>query len=103
SWIIAAARQIIADKNPDLTLVYVPHLDYDLQRYGPSAPQATAAAKALAGALAPLLGVDATIVVLSEYGITDASRPVDINRALRAEGLLSVYTQAGMEYLDPWT
>jgi hypothetical protein len=41
-------------------------------------------------------------VVLSEYGITDVSRPVDINRLLRAEGLLEVYTQAGMEYLDPW-
>jgi predicted AlkP superfamily pyrophosphatase or phosphodiesterase len=41
-------------------------------------------------------------VVLSEYGITDVSRPVDINRLLRAEGLLQVYTQAGMEYLDPW-
>jgi hypothetical protein len=42
-------------------------------------------------------------VVLSEYGITDVSRPVDINRLLRSEGLLRVYTQAGMEYLDPWT
>ena len=26
-----------------------------------------------------------------------------INRALRRAGLLDVYTQAGMEYLDPWT
>lgn len=102
-WIIKAARQIIDDKSPDLTLVYVPHLDYDLQRFGPSSPQANAAARELDAALAPLLEVDATIVVLSEYGITEVSRPVDINRALRAEGLLRVYTQAGMEYLDPWT
>ena len=29
-------------------------------------------------------------------------RPVDVNRLLRREGLLEVYTQAGMEYLDPW-
>ena len=41
--------------------------------------------------------------MLSEYGITDARRPVDVNRALRRAGLLNVYTQAGMEYLDPWT
>ena len=102
-WIVKAARQIVQDKNPDLTLVYVPHLDYDLQRFGPSSPQANAAARELDAALAPLLDLDATIVVLSEYGITEASRPVDINRALRAEGLLEVYTQAGMEYLDPWT
>jgi hypothetical protein len=41
--------------------------------------------------------------VLSEYGITAARRPVDINRALRRAGLLNVHIQAGMEYLDPWT
>jgi hypothetical protein len=40
---------------------------------------------------------------LSEYGITPVSRPVDVNRALRRAGLLEVYTQAGMEYLDPWS
>ena len=93
--------------DPDLTLVYVPHLDYDLQRYGPSSPQAAAAAAELDVTLGPLLDAaaarGATVVVLSEYGITDVSRPVDINRLLRAEGLLRVHTQAGMEYLDPWT
>jgi hypothetical protein len=45
---------------------------------------------------------DITIVVLSEYGITNANHPIDINRVLRNEGLLEVYTQDGMEYLDPW-
>ena len=43
------------------------------------------------------------MIVLSEYGITDVEQPVDINRVLRSEGLLEVYTQDGMEYLDPWT
>jgi predicted AlkP superfamily pyrophosphatase or phosphodiesterase len=107
AWICKAAEQIMAEQNPDLTLVYVPHLDYDLQRYGPSAPQAAAAAAELDVTLGPLLDAaaarGATVVVLSEYGITDVSRPVDINRLLREQGLLQVYTQAGMEYLDPWT
>jgi predicted AlkP superfamily pyrophosphatase or phosphodiesterase len=107
AWIAEAARQIMADKSPDLTLVYLPHLDYDLQRFGPSAPQAAAAAAELDGVIAPLLAAakarGATTVVLSEYGITEASRPVDVNRLLRSEGLLNVYTQDGMEYLDPWT
>ena len=107
SWICRAAEQILTEQSPDLTLVYVPHLDYDLQRFGPSAPQAAAAAAELDGVLAPLLDAaqarDTTVVVLSEYGITDVSRPVDVNRLLRAEGLLRVHTQAGMEYLDPWT
>jgi predicted AlkP superfamily pyrophosphatase or phosphodiesterase len=104
-WIIGAARKVLAERRPDLLLVYVPHLDYDLQRFGPSSPQAVKAAADVDRALAPLLAdaSDATVVALSEYGITDARRPVDINRALRAAGLLEVYAQAGMEYLDPWT
>ncbi len=104
-WIVGAARKVLAEHRPDLLLVYVPHLDYDLQRFGPSSPQAVKAAADVDRALAPLLAdaADTTVVALSEYGITDARRPVDINRALRAAGLLEVYAQAGMEYLDPWT
>ncbi|WP_410582899.1 alkaline phosphatase family protein [Amycolatopsis sp. lyj-108] len=105
-WVIGASRQILREKRPDLLLTYVPHLDYDLQRFGPDAPQAALAARELDDALAPLLddarNAGGTVVALSEYGITNVSRPVDINRALRREGLLEVYTQAGMEYLDPW-
>jgi predicted AlkP superfamily pyrophosphatase or phosphodiesterase len=106
-WIVGAARQIMADHQPDLTLVYLPHLDYDLQRFGASAPHARLAAAELDTALRPLLddaaARGATVLALSEYAIADASRPVDVNRLLRAEGLLRVYTQDGMEYLDPWT
>jgi predicted AlkP superfamily pyrophosphatase or phosphodiesterase len=106
-WICRAAERVMAIHDPDLTLVYVPHLDYDLQRYGPSSARATAAAASLDAVLGPLLDAasarGATVVALSEYGITRASRPVAINRALRSEGLLRVHTQAGMEYLDPWT
>ncbi|MGK5684276.1 alkaline phosphatase family protein [Actinoplanes sp. URMC 104] len=102
-WIVDAALHLWRTRRPDLTLVYVPHLDYDLQRFGPSSRRAAAAAAALDKVLAPLLDLpDTTVVALSEYGITDVSRPVDINRMLRAEGLLSVYVQDGMEYLDPW-
>jgi predicted AlkP superfamily pyrophosphatase or phosphodiesterase len=109
-WIINATRSILAGKNgpmPELTMTYVPHLDYDLQRFGPDAPEADAAAAELDVALAPLLdealnrGV--SIVALAEYGISEATTPVDINRALRREGLLEVYVQQGLEQLDPWT
>ncbi|MGV9312372.1 alkaline phosphatase family protein [Streptomyces sp. NPDC003691] len=104
-WIIDATRHIIATRRPDLALAYLPHLDYDLQRYGPEDPRSHRAAAELDTAIGPLLA-DArregrTVVVLSEYGITPVSRPVDINRALRRAGLLDVHTQDGMEYLDP--
>jgi predicted AlkP superfamily pyrophosphatase or phosphodiesterase len=105
-WIAGAAK-ILRDEAPDLLLVYLPHLDYDHQRHGPESPQAVAAARELDEVAADLVdhlrARGDTVVVLSEYGITPAARPVDVNRALRRSGLLSVYTQAGMEYLDPWT
>jgi predicted AlkP superfamily pyrophosphatase or phosphodiesterase len=104
-WIIDAGRHVMATRNPDLTLVYLPHLDYDLQRFGPDDPRAHRAAAELDEALAPLLEEareqGRTIVALSEYGITNARRPIDVNRALRRAGLLEVHTQEGMEYLDP--
>ncbi|MFJ2642448.1 nucleotide pyrophosphatase/phosphodiesterase family protein [Streptomyces sp. NPDC086796] len=104
-WIIDATRHILDTRHPDLALCYLPHLDYDLQRYGPDDPRSHRAAAELDRAMAPLLD-DArregrTVVALSEYGITRVDRPVDINRALRRAGLLEVHTQDGMEYLDP--
>jgi hypothetical protein len=106
-WIVAAARYIDRQHQPDLSLVYLPHLDYDLQRYGPHGPAAARAAAELDQVMRPLLADAAdqgvTVVALSEYGITPVRRPVDVNRVLRRHGLLNVYTQDGMEYLDPWT
>ncbi|MEU3271952.1 nucleotide pyrophosphatase/phosphodiesterase family protein [Saccharomonospora sp. NPDC006951] len=105
-WIVGASRRLLRTQRPDLVLTYLPHLDYDLQRYGPGSAKAAAAARAVDTEVAALLS-DAreagyVVVALSEYGITDADTPVDINRALRGAGLLEVYTQDGMEYLDPW-
>jgi predicted AlkP superfamily pyrophosphatase or phosphodiesterase len=106
-WISRAARTLLDGEALDLLLVYLPHLDYDLQRFGPEGPEAATAARELdevAGELVEHARERGDrVVVLSEYGITPASRPVDVNRALRRAGMLNVYTQAGMEYLDPWT
>src|SRR3954454_25360052 len=106
-WIADAAKLVLAGEPLDLLLVYLPHLDYDLQRFGPERPEAIAAAgelDAVAGDLVEHVRARGDQVgVLSEDGITPARRPVEINRALRRAGLLRVYTQAGMEYLDPWT
>jgi predicted AlkP superfamily pyrophosphatase or phosphodiesterase len=107
AWICDAARHVMKTRDPDLTLVYLPHLDYDLQRFGPDGPEARKAAAELDGVIGPLLddiaARGAVTVALSEYGITTANQPVHVNKALRAGGLLNVHTQDGMEYLDPWT
>lgn len=107
AWIAKAAGHVLRTDAPDLTLVYLPHLDYDLQRHGPGSRQAVAAAidvDKVAGEVVDAAAErGATVVVVSEYGITPVRRPVDINRHLRLAGLLKVYSQEGMEYLDPWT
>lgn len=106
-WIVGATRHLMSAQRPDLTMAYVPHLDYDLQRFGPLDPRADAAAARLDAALAPLLDQaeadGTTVLAVSEYGIEPADRPVHLNRLLREEGLLQVYRQANGEQLDPWT
>ena len=67
---------------PTLLTTYIPHLDYDFQRYGPDSAQAITAAADVDAALAPLLTYAAehamTTVVVSEYGIEPANNPVAI-------------------------
>lgn len=103
-WIADCARWIEHHEKPDLNLVYLPHLDYDLQRHGPDSPEADAARAEidkLVGRLADDLeraGVEVTI--LSEYGITAVDRAVCLNRLFRAKGWLAIKDELGTEILD---
>ena len=80
-------------QRPTLTLVYLPHLDYNLQRSGPDHPRI---AQDVAAVDRGLRRADrmrreragARVIVLSEYGITPVSNPVHINRALREAGCI---------------
>ncbi len=105
-WIARCARQVFDQHRPDLLLCYLPHLDYDLQRYGPEDPRIPAQVAAIdrvAGALIEhLRSQGAQVVVLSEYGIDAVSEPVYANRMLREAGLLEVcWTPHVGELLDP--
>src|SRR3954471_5361947 len=106
-WIAQAARHVLATRDPTLTLVYLPHLDYDLQRYGPDEHHPRVAASlqevdAVAGDLIDLAERrGARVIVLSEYGITSVDTPVHINRVLREAGLLAWREEDGGELLDP--
>ena len=103
-WIADAALHVRRTRSPTLTLVYLPHLDYDLQRFGPDDPriaESLAAVDAVAGDLVDDAQRDgARVVVLSEYGVTAVSTPIHVNRALRAAGLLRVRVEDGGEQLD---
>ena len=104
-WIAESAKQVEERFRPTLTFVYLPHLDYNLQRLGPDV-----------AAIAPDLGAvdtiardlidfyearDTQVIVLSEYGIIPVNNPVHLNRVLREAGLLRVREEMGLELLDP--
>jgi len=106
-WIAEATQIVMAESNPTLTLVYLPHLDYDLQRFGPdethpAVQKSLAEIDAVAGDLAETARAQGReVIVLSEYGITAVDRPIHINRALRDAGYLAVREEEGGELLDP--
>jgi predicted AlkP superfamily pyrophosphatase or phosphodiesterase len=103
-WIADAALHVRHTRSPTLTLVYLPHLDYDLQRLGPDDPRITeslSAIDAVAGDLIADAQRDgARVIALSEYGVTAVSTPIHVNRALRESGLLRVRVEDGGELLD---
>src|SRR5262245_17158164 len=103
-WIAGAALHVRRTRAPTLTLVYLPHLDYDLQRFGPDDPRiekSLAEIDAVAGDLVADAARDgARVIVLSEYGITSVSTPIYVNRALREAGLIGVRLEDGGEILD---
>jgi predicted AlkP superfamily pyrophosphatase or phosphodiesterase len=104
-WIAAATERVMTMKRPTVTLCYLPHLDYDLQRFGPGSPEAVRACEEIdrvAGALAEqAANTGHTVVVLSEYGITPVRDGVHLNRALRRAGLLAIQeVDLGWELLD---
>ena len=103
-WIARSAQWIEQRFSPALNLVYLPHLDYNLQRYGPQHP---AIAKDL-GQIDRIVGdlIDffqkrsVQVALLSEYGISPVDTPVHLNRLFRKQGWLSVKEELGMELLD---
>ena len=103
-WIAHSALHVMRKQRPTLTLVYLPHLDYCLQKLGPKHPAVAEEVKqvdALCGELIEEADrIGAQVVVLSEYGVTDVSNPVHINRALRRAGWLKVREELGRELLD---
>ncbi len=104
-WIAEAAKWVEQKHSPTLSLVYLPHLDYNFQRYGhhhPSIPVDLRQIDDLCRDLIPFFEQrGAQVVVLSEYGITNVRRPIHLNRVLREAGLIQVRTERGLELLDP--
>ncbi len=104
-WIVQSASHIYDIHHPTLMMVYVPHLDYCLQKLGPKHDDIARHLRevdAVCGEIIEHVQKDGTrVIVLSEYGITEVSNVVHINRALRNAGMLRVRIELGRELLDP--
>jgi predicted AlkP superfamily pyrophosphatase or phosphodiesterase len=104
-WIARCSRQVFDRFKPTLTLSYLPHLDYNLQRLGPDDPRIESDLREIDEVAGELIAHcrhrGARVVVLSEYGITAVTGPIHINRRLREAGFLAVRDERGQEKLDP--
>ena len=88
-WIADATALVIREQRPQLTLAYLPHLDYDFQRLPNHDPARVAEVDAAAGRIIDAAeSIGATVVAVSEYGLVPVNRPVHINRHLREAGWL---------------
>jgi predicted AlkP superfamily pyrophosphatase or phosphodiesterase len=103
-WIAEASMSVDRWYSPTLLLVYLPHLDYNLQRLGPNDPAIRADLRAIDQVCGRLIRHcrerGRRIVVLSEYGLVPVTAPVHINRVLRQEGWLAIRDELGTDTLD---
>jgi predicted AlkP superfamily pyrophosphatase or phosphodiesterase len=99
---------MLVDKwhDPTLTLIYLPHLDYNLQRQGINFSEINKDLREIDKVCEDLItyyeNQGAEVVIVSEYGITDVNNPVHINRVLRQNGYITVKDELGRETLDTW-
>ncbi|MDA8685822.1 alkaline phosphatase family protein [Robiginitalea sp.] len=103
-WIAESAKKTELTYTPTLTLVYLPHLDYNLQRFGLDFKKIGKDLQEIDQVVGDLIAFyehrGTQVILLSEYGITQVSRPVHLNRVLRSHGLLAVREERGLELMD---
>ena len=106
-WIAESFVTAFTATRPDVALCYLPHLDYDLQRFGPIGshlPENLAEIDHCVGLILDgIANTDCNILIVSEYGISKVEQACYPNRALRAAGLLEVSSNAAGELIDTGT
>ncbi|MEO1524396.1 MAG: nucleotide pyrophosphatase/phosphodiesterase family protein [Planctomycetota bacterium] len=101
-WIADATAIVMREKTPQVTLAYLPHLDYDFQRFAePDLARVGEVDQCVQTIVNAADEIDAQVVVVSEYGLVPVKRPVHLNRTLRGMGVLSVRKGPFGELLMP--
>jgi predicted AlkP superfamily pyrophosphatase or phosphodiesterase len=105
NWIADASIYVDNKFDATLTFIYLPHLDYCLQKFGVDFEQIKGDLQAIDAVVERLIThferKGAKVVILSEYGINDVSKPIHVNRILREAGYLAIREEQGLELLDP--
>lgn len=107
AWIAESAKIAIERFRPNFFFVYLPHLDYAAQKFGPDSDQATSAVVEMDQVIGDLIASGANQLprsetawmVASEYAIVPVSHVTYPNRVLRDAGLVVVEEREG-EVLD---
>ena len=106
-WIAEAAKKVEEWYNPTLNLIYIPHLDYNLQKYGIDFSKISKDLREVDDLAKDLITFfenrGAEVLLLSEYGITSVNKPVHLNRIFREKGWIQVKNELGLETLDAGT
>ena len=101
-WIAKATALVMRENQPQLTMAYLPHLDYDFQRLTQHDPaRVTEVDECAATVIDAADSIGAKVIVVSEYGLVPVSRPVHLNRILRQAGLLKIRSGPFGETLIP--
>jgi len=103
-WIAASAKWVEEKHSPTLSLAYLPHLDYCLQKDGPGAPNIPGELRTIDRVVTELINYyesrNVRVLLLSEYGISPVNKPIHLNRLFREKGWLSIKEELGRETLD---
>ncbi|MEW6302293.1 MAG: nucleotide pyrophosphatase/phosphodiesterase family protein [Verrucomicrobiota bacterium] len=103
-WIAEAAKWVERKHEPTLSLVYLPHLDYNLQRVGPNHHSISTDLQQIDFIVGDLIEFfearQVRVLLLSEYGITEVNRAIHLNRLFREQGWLVVKDELDLELLD---
>lgn len=106
-WIAEASKKVDEWYNPTLNLIYLPHLDYALQKFGIDFDKIGVELKAIDTLCEDLIGYfekqGTHVILVSEYAITSVNHPIHINRMLRKAGMIQVKDELGLETLDAGT
>jgi len=106
-WIVKSSLRVLEKHDPEMMLVYLPHMDYISQRINPQSEEALKELAIIDNAVGEFMKFrenygpeELTLILVSEYGLTPVNEAVLPNKILREKGYLKVREIDGKEYID---